>query len=48
MYCERRWKKSAKGNNLISIIEVPEGKSEEIKQKFNSHFIVYNNQQNYR
>ena len=37
-------------NNFISLVvyyEVPEGKREEVKQKFNSHF-VYNNQQNYR
>lgn len=37
-------------SNAISLVvyyEVPEGKREEVKQRFNNHF-VYNNQQNYR
>jgi hypothetical protein len=37
-------------NNIISLVvyfEVPEGKRDEVKKKFNSHF-VYTQQQNYR
>ena len=39
------------GNNIISLIvyyEVPEGKREEVKQKFNNNNFIYNTKQNYR
>jgi hypothetical protein len=29
-----------KGNNLISLIEVPEGKREEVKQKFGNSLLL--------